>query len=136
MLKTNKQDINLKQTRSLYDLKESNTFVDTLLRSMIQGRIQSLESDKVKLELEKSGIKQKLHDKEKRIEELGKSNQEMKTELKSLPYGRTLEQIRSDYESHQHLKKEMMRLLIELKNAGCLSFIKRRRIIRALIDYL
>jgi len=103
---------------------------------MIHGRVQALEADKTKLELEKNEIMQKQYDREKRIKELEKANQEMKTDLKSLPYGRTPEQIRADYESHQQLKKEKMRLLIELKNTGCFSFLKRRRIIKDLIEYV
>ena len=71
-----------------------------------------------------------------RIKELERTTQEIKAALKSLPYGRTPEQIRGDYETHQQLKKEKMRLLIELKNTGCLSFIKRRKIIKELIGYL
>ena len=101
---------------------------------MIHGRIQTLEADKTKLEIEKKGIIQKLYEKEKRIKELERMNQEMKTELKSLPYGRTLSQIRGDYESLQQLKKENMRLLIELKNTGCFSFLKRSKLIKDLIE--
>ena len=134
MLNANKDKLNLKQAESLYDVNESSTTVDTLLKNMIHGRVQALEADKTKLELEKNEIKQKLYDREKRIKELERANQEMKTDLKSLPYGRTPEQIRGDWETQQQLKKEKMRLLIELKNTACLSFIKRRRIIKDLIE--
>ncbi|SPD72643.1 hypothetical protein PITCH_A1430027 [uncultured Desulfobacterium sp.] len=88
------------------------------------------------LRLIKQELMQRLRDRENRIKELERSNLEMKTDLKSLPYSRTPEQIRGDYESHHQAKKEMMRLLIELKNAGCLSFFKRRRIIKELIEYI
>ena len=110
--------------------------MDALLKNMIHGRVQALEADKTKLELEKKEIMQKLYDREKRIKELEKANQEMKTDLKSLPYGRTPEQIRADYASDQQSKKEKMRLLMELKNSGCFSFLKRRRIIKDLIEYI
>ena len=73
-------------------------------------------------------------EKEKRIKELERTNQEMKTDLKSLPYGRTPEQIRAEYDSQQQLKKEKMRQLVELKNTGCFSFLKRRRILKDLIE--
>jgi DNA-binding transcriptional MerR regulator len=134
LLNANKDKLNLRQTENLYDVNESNTTVDTLLKNMIHGRVQSLEADKTKLELEKKEIMQKLYEREKRIKELERTNQEMKTDLKSLPYGRTPEQIRADYESHQQLKKEKMKLLIELKNTGCFSFLKRRRILKDLIE--
>ena len=134
MLNANKDKLNLRQTENLYDVNESNTTVDTLLKNMIHGRVQSLEADKTKLELEKKEGMQKLYEREKRIKELERTNQEMKTDLKSLPYGRTPEQIRADYESHQLLKKEKMKLLIELKNTGCFSFLKRRRILKNLIE--
>ena len=136
LLNANKDKLNLKQAENLYNLNDSNTTVDTLLKNMIHGRVQALEADKTKLELEKNEIMQKQYDREKRIKELEKANQEMKTDLMSLPYGRTPEQIRADYESHQQLKKEKMRLLIELKNTGCFSFLKRRRIIKDLIEYV
>jgi hypothetical protein len=136
LLNANKDKLNLKQAENLYSVDESNTTADALLKNMIYGRVQALEADKTKLELEKKEIMQKLYDCEKRIKELERANQEMKTELKSLPYGRTPEQIRGDYESNQQLKKEKMRLLIELKNTGCLSFLKRRRIIKDLIEYI
>ena len=103
---------------------------------MIHGRIQSLEADKTKLELEKNEVLQKFNEMDKRIKELEKINLELKTALKSLPYGRTPEQIRNDYEMHHQNKKENMRLLIELKNTGALSLIKKRRIIKELMDYL
>ena len=103
---------------------------------MIHGRIQALEADKTKLELEKNEISQKLDDREKRVKELERINQEMKTDLKSLPYGRTPEQIRGEYEMHQQQKKEKMRLLIELKNSGCFSFFKRRGLIKDLIEFI
>jgi chromosome segregation ATPase len=134
--KANKNKLNLKQAENLYTANESEPTVDTLLKSMIHGRVQALEADKTKLELEKNEVKQKLNDREKRIKELERSNQEMKTDLKSLPYGRTPEQIRADYETHQQLKKDKMRLLIELKNTGCFSFLKRRKIIKDLIEYI
>jgi len=86
--------------------------------------------------VEKKEMMQKLFDSEKRNKELERNNQEMKAELKSLPYGRTPEQIRGDYESHQQLKKEKMRLLVELKNAGCFSFFKRRKLIKNLIELI
>jgi len=60
--------------------------VDTLLKNMIHGRVQALEADKTKLELEKNEVKQKLNDREKRIKELERTNLEMRTDLKSLPY--------------------------------------------------
>jgi DNA-binding transcriptional MerR regulator len=136
LLNTNRDKLNLKQTENLYDVNESSTTVDTLLKNMIHGRVQALEADKTKLELEKNEATQKLYDREKRIKELERVNQEMKTDLKSLPYGRTPEQIRADYESQQQLKKEKMRLLIELKNSGCFSFLKRNKIIKDLIEYV
>jgi DNA-binding transcriptional MerR regulator len=136
LLNANKDKLNLKQAENLYSLNDSNTTVDTLLKNMIHGRVQALEADKTKLELEKNESIQKLNEREKRIKELEKTNQEMKTDLKSLPYGRTPEQIRGDYDMHQQQKKEKMRLLIELKNTGCFSFIKRNRIIKDLIEYV
>ena len=136
LLNANKDKLNLKQTENLYDVNEPNTTVDTLLKNMIHGRVQALEADKTKLELEKNDVTQKLHDREKRIKELERANQEMKTDLKSLPYGRTPEQIRADYASDQQSKKEKMRLLMELKNSGCFSFLKRRRILKDLIEYV
>ncbi len=136
LLNANKKKMNIKQTDNLYNANDSNTTVDTLLKNMIHGRIQALEADKTKLELEKNENIQKLYDREKRIKELERTNQEMKTDLKSLPYGRTPEQIRGDYDMHQQQKKEKMRLLIELKNTGCFSLLKRRRIIKDLIEYV
>jgi len=136
MLKTNKDKLNLKQTENLYTVNESDTTMDALLKNMIHGRVQALEADKTKLELEKKEIMQKLYDREKRIKDLERANQEMKTDLKSLPYGRTPEQIRADYASNQQSKKEKMRLLMELKNSGCFSFLKRRRILKDLIEYV
>jgi hypothetical protein len=136
LLNTNKDKLSLKETDRLYNERESNTFVDSLLKTMIHGRIQALEADKTKLELEKNELARNLHDGEKRIKELERANLEMKTELKSLPYGRTPQEIRTDYEAHQQLKKEKMRLLMELKNTGCFSFFKRRRIIKELIEYI
>ena len=136
LLNANKKKMNIKQTDNLYNKNDSNTAVDTLLKNMIHGRVQALEADKTKLELEKNENIQKLYDREKRIKELERANQEMKTDLKSLPYGRTPEQIRGDYDMHQQQKKEKMRLLIELKNTGCFSFLKRRRIIKDLIEYV
>jgi len=136
LLNANKDKLNLMQAENLYDAEEPNTSVDSLLKNMIHGRIQALEADKTKLELEKKEIIQKFRDQDKRIKELERANQEMKTQLKTLPYGRTPEQIRGDYDSQQQLKKEKMRLLIELKNAGCFSFFKRRRIIKELIEYI
>ena len=136
LLNANKDKLNLKQTENLYALDEPDNTIDALLKNMIHGRVQALEADKTKLELEKKEIMQKLYDREKRIKELEKANQEMKTDLKSLPYGRTPEQIRADYASDQQSKKEKMRLLMELKNSGCFSFLKRRRIIKDLIEYI
>ena len=132
----NKNKLNLKQAENLYTANESEPTVDTLLKSMIHGRVQALEADKTKLELEKNEILQKFEDREKRIRELERVNQEMKTDLKSLPYGRTPEQIRGDYDMHQQQKKEKMRLLVELKNAGCFSFLKRSRLIKDLIEIM
>ena len=120
----------------MYTVNESETTMDTLLKNMIQGRVQALEADKTKLELEKKEIMQKFYDREKRIKDLERVNQEMKADLKSLPYGRTPEQIRADYESQQQAKKEKMRLLMELKNTGCFSVLKRGRIIKDLIEYV
>jgi hypothetical protein len=136
LLNTNKDKLNLTQAENLYSIDESNTTADTLLKSMIHGRVQALEADKTKLELEKKEIMQKFFDREKRIKELEKANQEMKIQLGSLPYGRTPEQIRGDYDTHEQLKKEKMRLLVELKNTGCFSFLKRQRIIKNLIEYI
>jgi len=132
----NKDKLNLKQADNLYTANASEPTVDTLLKSMIHGRVQSLEADKTKLELEKNEILRKLDDREKRIRELERMNQEMKTDLKSLPYGRTPEQIRGDYDMHQQQKKEKMRLLVELKNTGCFSFLKRSRLIKDLIEIM
>lgn len=136
LLNANKDKLNIKQTDNLYNAGESNTTVDTLLKNMIHGRIQALEADKTRLELEKNEILQKLDDREKRVKELERVNREMKTDLKSLPYGRTPEQIRGEYEIHQQQKKEKMRLLIELKNSGCFSFFKRRGLIKDLIEFI
>ena len=136
LLNENKNKLNLKQAGCFYDEREPNNTVDTLLKNMIYGRVQALEVDKTKLELEKIAVTNQLSEKEKRIKELEKANLEMKSELRSLPYGRTPEQIRADYETNNHLKKEKMRLLIELKNTGCFSFLKRRRIIKELMEYL
>jgi len=136
LLNANKDKLNLKQTENIYGINESDTTMDALLKNMIHGRVQALEADKTKLELEKNETTQKLHDGEKRIKELERANQEMKTDLKSLSYGRTPEQIRADYESQHLLKKEKMRLLIELKNTGCFSFLKRNKIIKDLIEYV
>jgi len=134
LLNANKIKLNFKQAENLYAVNESDTTVDTLLKTMIHGRVQALEADKTKLELEKNEIIQKLYDREKQIKEKERTNQEIKADLKSLPYGRTPEQIRADYDSNQQMKKEKMRLLVELKNAGCFSFIKRRRILKDLIE--
>ena len=136
MLKSNKAKLDLNKTDYLYDGSEANTTGDILLKNMIHGRIQALEADKTKLELEKNEIKQKFSDQDKRIKELEKTNLEMKTALKSLPYGRTPEEIRSDYDMHQQQKKEKMRLLVELKNAGAFSFFKKRRIINQLMEFI
>jgi DNA-binding transcriptional MerR regulator len=136
LLNTNKDKLNLKQTENLYSVNEASSTVDALLKNMIHGRVHALEADKTKLELEKKEIMQKLYDREKRIKDLERVNQEMKTDLKSLPFGRTPEQIRADYASHQQAKKEKMRLLMELKNSGCFSFLKRARIIKDLIEYV
>ena len=136
LLNANKEKLNIKQTENLYNTDEPNTTVDTLLKNMIHGRIQALETDKTKLELEKNDTIKKMDEREKRIKELERMNLEMKTELKSLPYGRTPEQIRGDYEMYQQQKKEKMRLLIELKNSGCFSVFKRRKIIKDLIEII
>ena len=136
LLNANKEKLNVKQTDNLYNPGETDVSVNTLLKNMIHGRIQTLEADKTKSELEKNEILQKLDEREKRIRELERTNQEMKTELKSLPYGRTPEQIRGDYDMHQQQKKEKMRMLIELKNSGCLSYLKRRKIIKDLIEII
>jgi DNA-binding transcriptional MerR regulator len=135
MVKTNKDKLRLNKTGKLNNDSETNTTADVLLKNMIHGRIQALEADKSKLELEKNETMQKLNDKDKRIKELERANLEMKTALKSLPHGRTPEEIRNDYEMHHQLKKEKMRLLIELKNTGAFSFLKKRKIIKELMDY-
>ena len=136
MLKSNKAKLDLNKTDNLYNGSEANTTGDILLKNMIHGRIQALETDKTKLELEKNEIKQKFSDQDKRIKELEKTNLEMKTALKSLPYGRTPDEIRNDYEMHQQQKKEKMRLLIELKNTGAFSFLKKRKIINELMEFI
>jgi DNA-binding transcriptional MerR regulator len=136
MLKSNKAKLDLNRTDNLYTVSEANTTGDILLKNMIHGRIQALEADKTKLELEKNEVMQKFNDQDKKIRELEKTNLEMKTALKSLPYGRTPEQIRNDYEMHQQQKKEKMRLLIELKNTGAFSFFKKRKIINELMEFI
>jgi len=136
LLDANKEKLNINQSNNLYNANEEKMSVDTLLKNMIHGRIQALEADKTKLELEKNEITKKMDEREKRIKELERMNLEMKSELKSLPYGRTPEQVRGDYEMQQQQKKEKMRLLIELKNSGCFSIFKRRKIIKDLIEII
>lgn len=134
LLNENRNKLNLKQTENLYTARESKTTVDTLLKNMIHSRIQALEADKTKLDIEKQEIRQKLHDQEKIIKELENANGKMKADLNSLPYGRTPEQIRADYDSNSQIKKEKMRLLVELKNTSYFSFIKRKRLLKDLIE--
>jgi DNA-binding transcriptional MerR regulator len=136
MLTTNKDKLRLNQTDNLNHDSNESTTADILLKNMIHGRIQALEADKTKLELEKNEVMQKFNDQDKKIKELEKTNLEMKTELRSLPYGRTPEEIRNDYEMHQQQKKEKMRLLIELKNTGAFSFLKKRKIINELMEFI
>ena len=79
---------------------------------------------------------QKVNDQDKRIKELEQANLKLKAELQALPYGRSPQQIRNDFDAHQQQKKENIRLLTELKNTGTFSFIKKRRIIKALMEYI
>ena len=136
MLNANRDKLRLNQTDNLnYDSNESAS-ADMLLKNMIHGRIQALEADKTKLELEKNEIMQKVNDQDKRIKELEQANLKLKAELQALPYGRSPQQIRNDFDAHQQQKKENIRLLTELKNTGTFSFIKKRRIIKALMEYI
>jgi DNA-binding transcriptional MerR regulator len=136
MLKTNKNKLDLNRTDKHNINSEANTTTDILLKNMIHGRIQALEADKTKLELERNEVVRKFDDQDQRIKELEKVNLEMKTSLKSLPYGRTPEEIRNDYEMHQQQKKEKVRLLVELKNTSTFSFFKKRKIINELMEFI
>ena len=135
-MKANRDKLRLNQIDNLNHDGSENSSDDILLKNMIHGRIQALEADKTKLELEKNEIKQKVNDQDKRIKELEQANLKLKAELNSLPYDRTPQQIRNDYEAHYHQKKENLRLLTELKNAGTFSFFKKRRIIKELMEYM
>jgi DNA-binding transcriptional MerR regulator len=136
MLKTNKDKLRLNQTDNLNHDSNESTTEDILLKNMIHGRIQTLEADKARLQVEKNEFMQKFDDQDKRIKDLEKINLEMKTALKSLPYGRTPEEIRNEYEMNHHQKKDKMRLLVELKNTGAFSFFKKRKIINELMEYI
>ncbi len=107
-----------------------------LLNKMIVGRIFSLENDKRKLEAEKEGALRNLKESEVTIKELEKTNQELNSILKKLPQGKSAEEIRKDWEVRQQLKKEKVKLLVELKNTGLFSFWKRRKIIRDLMEFI
>jgi len=136
MMKANRDKLRVSQTDNLnHDGSESDPD-DILLKNMIHGRIQALEADKTKLELEKNEIKQKFNDQDKRIKELEQTNLKLKAELQSLPYGRAPQQIRNDYDAVYQQKKENLRLLTELKNTGTFSFFKKRRIIKELMEYM
>jgi DNA-binding transcriptional MerR regulator len=136
MIKTNKDKLDSNSANNLYNGAEANTTADILLKNMIHGRIQALEADKARLQVEKNEFMQKFDDQDKRIKDLEKINLEMKTALKSLPYGRTPEEIRNEYEMNHHQKKDKMRLLVELKNTGAFSFFKKRKIINELMEYI
>jgi len=136
MLKTNRDKLRLNQTDNLNHDSNESASADILLKNMIHGRIQALEADKTKLELEKNEIMQKFNDQDKRIKELEQANLKLKAEQLSLPYGRTPQQIRNDFDAYQQQKKENIRLLTELKNTGAFSFFKKRRIIKELMEYI
>lgn len=136
MQSANKAKTKLSHTDTLTTDSETDTNTDILLNNMIHGRIQALEADKTKLELERNEATQKFSDQDRRIKDLERANLEMKTALKSLPFSRSPEEIRNDYDMQNQVKKEKMRLLIELKNTGTFSFLKKRKIINELIEYL
>ena len=136
MLNANRDKLRLNQTDQLnYESNESAS-ADILLKNMIHGRIQALEADKTKLELEKNEIMQKFNDQDKKIKELEQANLKLKAELQSLPYGRSPQQIRNDFDAQQQQKKENIRLLTELKNTGTFSIFKKRKIIKELMEYI
>ena len=136
MLNANRDKLRLNQTDNLNHDSNESASADMLLKNMIHGRIQALEADKTKLELEKNEIKQKVNDQDKRIKELEQTNLKLKAELQSLPYGRSPQQIRNDFDAHQQQKKENIRLLTELKNTGTFSVFKKRKIIKELMEYI
>ena len=136
MLNANRDKLRLNQTDNLTNDSNESATSEILLENMIHGRIQALEADKTKLELEKNEIMQKFNDQDKRIKELEQANLKLKAELQSLPYGRTPQQIRNDFDAHQQQKKENIRLLTELKNTGTFSVFKKRKIIKELIEYI
>lgn len=136
MQNANKDKTDQNPKNGLIPDNETDSHNDALLKNMINGRIQTLEADKTKLELERNEVMQKFGDQDRRIKDLEKTNLEMKTALKSLPFGRSPEEIRNDYDMQNQVKKEKMRLLIELKNTGTFSFLKKRKIINELLEYL
>ena len=136
MQNANKDKTDQNPKNGLIPDNETDPHNDALLKNMINGRIQTLEADKTKLELERNEVMQKFGDQDRRIKDLEKTNLEMKTALKSLPFGRSPEEIRNDYDMQNQVKKEKMRLLIELKNTGTFSFLKKRKIINELLEYL
>ena len=136
MLGANRDKLRLHQTDNLTNDSNESASANMLLKNMIHGRIQALEADKTKLELEKNEIMQKFNDQDKRIKELEQTNLKLKAELQALPYGRSPQQIRNDFDAYQQQKKENLRLLTELKNTGTFSFFKKRRIIKELMEYM
>lgn len=136
MMKANRDKLRLNKTDNLNHDTSEGTSDGILLKNMIHGRIQALETDKTKLELEKNEIMQKFNGQDKRIKELEQINLKLKAELQTLPYGRSPQQIRNDFDAHQQQKKENIRLLTELKNTGTFSFFKKRKIIKELMEYI